>query len=272
MDRIELNTNGITEYMIDSHAHLSEFENAENIARNMQTDKLCNIINMTGSIKSVKDAVEFSKIHPEVYYMVGLHPYDIENFNDEFVSFLTELSKTDDHFVGIGEIGLDYHGEYKDKELQKYVFLEQIKLADKLALPISMHIRDAHGDAIMLLNNNKNYLKHGGIVHCFSGTEEEMQKYLALGFHISFSGSVTFKKKSESESILDRCAKLCPLDKILIETDSPFLCPAPFRGNRNEPRFVVETARYIANLRCMDVNDFIKITTANAKKLIKKFK
>lgn len=272
MDRIELITEDVTKYMIDSHAHLSEFENAENIVYNMNADKLCNIINITGSIKSAKDAISLSKKHPEIYYMVGLHPYDIENFNDEFVGFLTELSKEDDHFVGIGEIGLDYHGEYKDKELQKQVFLEQIKLADRLGLPISMHIRDAHGDAIMLLNNNKNYLNHGGIVHCFSGTEEEMQKYLALGFYISFSGSVTFKKKSEDESILERCAKICPLDKILIETDSPFLCPAPYRGNRNEPRFVVETARHIANLKCMNVNEFIKITTLNAKKLIKKFK
>lgn len=272
-EKIDLKTDDIVSLLADSHAHLSLMQNAEEVVQTMKQNKLCAIVNMAGSITDGKLAQKISSQHKNVYYMVGLHPVDIDDYNDEYVAFLKNLKATDDHFVGVGEIGLDYHGDYKNKDYQKEVFLKQIKLADSLNLPISIHVRDAHSDAIMLLNNNKKYLKHGGILHCFGGNQEEMQAYLSIGLYISFSGSVTFKRNSETETELQRCAKLCPLDRILIETDAPFLCPSPYRGRVNEPKFVLQTARCIADIRCINVNKLIDATTTNLENLLtKKFK
>ena len=263
----------ITEFAIDSHAHLGELEDIEKIVENMQSDGLQNIINMCGSIQGAKIAQKLSKEHSNIYYMLGLHPYDIEQYNDEYINFITNLAKTDDHMVGVGEIGLDYHGEHLPEDMQKDIFKKQIILANKLNKPISIHIRDAHLDAIEILNNSKEFIKNSGIIHCFCGTADDVQKYLNLGFYISISGNITFKKKSETETELERVVKLIPLDRLLIETDSPFLCPVPYRGTKNQPKYVIVTAQAIADLKHMDVNELIKITRENAERLlIKKFK
>lgn len=272
-NRILIDLSKITEFAIDSHAHLNELTNLEEIISNIKEDKLSAVINMVGSLNGVKKAKNLSAKYSNIFYMVGLHPYDIKKYDEEFENKLRELKRMDSHFVGVGEIGLDYHGEYLDKTLQIEVFEKQIRLADELDLPISLHIRDAHKDSKVVLERNKKYLRNGGIIHCFSGSVEDAEFYLNLGFYISISGTITFKKKNSIETELEKVVKLCPDDRLLIETDSPFLCPAPFRGHINEPRFVLETAKAIADIKCISVNDLIRQTRINTETLLlKKFK
>lgn len=269
-NRTVIDLSKISERAIDSHAHLSELKNLDEIISNLEKDRLSAVINMVGSVEQIDKARGLSKEFPNIYYMVGLHPYDIEKFDDEFVRTLKFLRETDDHFVGVGEIGLDYHGEYLDKNLQIDVFEKQIVLADSLGLPISLHIRDAHEDCKKVLLKNKKYVNNGGIIHCFSGSVEDAEFYLSLGFYLSISGTITFKKKNASKTELEKVVEICPMDRLLIETDSPFLCPAPFRGHINEPRFVLETAKAVADIKCKNVNDLIKQTRENTQNLLLK--
>lgn len=272
-NRILIDLSKISEFAIDSHAHLNELKNLEEIISNLKEDKLCAVINMVGSLNGIEKAKNLSAKYSNIFYMVGLHPYDIEKYDEEFENKLKELKSTDSHFVGVGEIGLDYHGEYLEKTLQMEVFEKQIILADKLNLPISLHIRDAHEDCKAVLERNKKYLRNGGIIHCFSGSVKDAVFYLNLGFYISISGTITFKKRNSIETELEKVVKFCPVDRLLIETDSPFLCPAPFRGHINEPRFVLETAKAIADIKCINVNDLIRQTRINTETLLlKKFK
>lgn len=260
----------ITELAIDSHAHLYDEHNENKIANYMERDGLYAIVNMAGSIESALKASEISNKFNNIYYMFGLHPYNVDEYNDEYVSLITELTERDKgRLVGLGEIGLDYHVEEPSRDAQIDVFVRQLELAHKLGLPVSLHIRDAHADAITILKENKHLLTNGGIIHCFSGGIEEVQEYLALGFHISISGAVTFKKKSERISILEEAIKVVPRDKLLIETDSPFLCPHPYRGHVNEPKYVLLTAMHIADLLQVDVNVLIRETRENVINLLK---
>lgn len=260
----------IYELAIDSHAHLDRDLDVEKIVSEMSKDGLKKIVLMAGDIKTAKWASEQCKKYKNLYYMVGLHPYDIAEYNKDFVDFLTNLRKVDSKLVGLGEIGLDYkeRENLEPKEEQLRVFEEQIKLADKLSLPISIHIREAHEDAIKLLTTNSKYLNNSGIIHCCSATKEEVKIYLDLGFYISFSGSLTYSKKNKPYYLEDTL-KSVPLDKLLIETDCPFLCPAPYRGKINEPKYVLVTVEKMAEILDVEVNQLIKLTTQNCERLLK---
>ena len=260
----------ITEPFIDSHAHLYDDCDIDKVLSNMKRDGICAIVNMAGSIESAKFASEVSNKDDRIFYMFGLHPYNALEYNDEYVDLIKNLAKKDKgKLVGLGEIGLDYHVNTPTKEEQITCFGHQLKLANELNLPISLHIRDAHSDAIRILGDYKHLLTNGGIVHCFSGGVNEAREYLKLGLHISISGAITFKKKNDGLSPLEEAVLATPLDRLLIETDSPFLCPAPYRGQNNEPRFTAVTAMHIASLLRMDVNEVIKITRENTVKLLK---
>ena len=202
--------------------------------------------------------------------MFGLHPYEIKYFNAEFVTLIKQLKKEDKKLVGVGEIGLDYHEHdgMESREKQLEIFLKQLELAHELKLPISIHIRDAHADAIQLLQANKHLLTNSGIIHCCSATKEEVKHYLDLGLYISFSGSITYGKKNQVY-YLEETLKAVPKDKLLIETDCPFLCPSPYRGRVNEPKYVLVTAEKIAEILGIDINDLLDLTTENAERLLK---
>ena len=257
----------ITSLAIDTHAHLDRDTDTLAIIKNMNSDGLEYIIAMAGSKEGLIHAQGLASQNPNIYYCYGLHPYDIQNFDQEFINTVKKLKKEDHKFVGLGEFGLDYHGEFiETKEAQKKCFIEQLILANEVGLPISLHIRDAHEDALAILKEHKHLLKNSGIIHCFSGDREQAKEYLALGFYISFSGSLTFKKKNKPYE-LSEVAKIVPEDKLLIETDCPFLCPAPYRGQTNEPKYVLLVAREIAYLKDKDINEVIEITKRNAKRL-----
>lgn len=266
--------NNITEYAVDSHTHLFQQENYEQIVSKFAENKIEAVVNVVESISDIKRASALSSRCKNVFYFAGLHPYSVNNFNEEYKQFLIKQKQTDSAFCGIGEIGLDYHfseGEeyYIDHTLQQKIFVEQLQLAHNLSLPVSLHIRDAHSDAIRILKENKALLTDGGIIHCFSGTIQNLHEYLMLGFYISLSGAVTYKKASQTELPMADVIKAIPLDKLLIETDAPYLCPSPYRGRQNEPKYVLLTAQAIADVLEMNVNKLIKRTKENFYKLIK---
>lgn len=255
---------------IDSHTHLDRYENADEIISRMKADGLESIVLMAGSKESAEWTSNFVAKWDNLYFMYGIHPFDIDEYSEtEMREFFIKHNRGS-KLVGLGEIGLDYsrQDDEETKNRQKEVLISELLLANEFSLPVSIHIRDAHPDAINIFKENRRLLTHGGIIHCCSATKEEVKEYLALGFHISFSGTITYGKKNK-EYYLEETLKCVPLDKLLIETDCPFLCPAPYRGQTNEPKYVLVTAEKIAEVLEMDVNELISKTTENTKRLLK---
>ena len=211
--------------------------------------------NEATSREAVKDADKYEG----VYATIGLHPENIEEY-DNF-DFIYELAKNP-KVVAIGEIGLDYHWG-GDKEKQKELFIKQIEIANELGKPVVIHSRDADMDMLEVLKNYK--IENGFVMHCFSSSVEILKEVIKLGGYVSIAGPVTFKN---ARSLVD-VAKLVHEDKLLIETDAPYLTPEPFRGKRNEAAYVVHTAKKIADLREISLEKIAEITTENAKRIYK---
>lgn len=246
----------------DSHAHYNDekFEQDRNeIINNIYEDGITRVICVGYNLEQSKKALDFSKDFHFMYATCGISPNDIEDFVENNLEKIEELSK-DSKVVAIGEIGLDYYWNKENKEKQKELFIKQIEIANKLEKPIVIHTRDAAIDTIEIL---KQYpVNKRGIFHCCPLNQELIKEGLKLGYYISFSGNVTFKNaKSES------CISLVPLDKILIETDSPYLSPEPFRGKRNDSRNVKLVAQKIADIKGISLEEVAKITYENASKI-----
>jgi TatD DNase family protein len=188
-----------------------------------------------------------------------VHPHDAAKATEETFERLAGLLKHD-KVVALGEIGLDYHYDFSPRDVQRTVFIEQMHLAANAGKPIVIHTREAWDDTLALIGE---HWRGGGIMHCFSGGPEEARQALALGFHLSFGGIVTFPKALN----VQEAARIAPPDRILIETDAPYLAPVPRRGKRNEPAYMVETARKLAELRGESVESIIAATTANFRRL-----
>ena len=243
--------------LIDTHAHLNfsvyQDDAGEVIRRSLDNDIW--LINVGSQYTTSKRAVETAeKYEKGVYAAVGLHPiYAKDKFQYEKYKTLAKSKKV----VAIGEIGLDYKAEYVSfKEKQKEVFLKQLDLAKELSLPIIFHCRMAHHDLLKIIDSGLQ-----GVIHCFTGTWEEAQKYLDMGFYLGFNG-IIFKMNS------DEIIKKMPSDRILIETDCPFLTPPPKEG-RNEPLYVKYVAEKIAKIKELSYKEIVQITTKNAKELFK---
>jgi TatD DNase family protein len=194
--------------------------------------------------------------YPQFYATVGVHPHDASKATEEVFHHLSEL-QTHPKVIAIGEIGLDYHYDFSPREIQKSVFIKQMLIATK---PIVIHTREAWQDTIDLIRDN---FSGAGIMHCFSEGPAEAEQALALGFYLSFGGIVTFPKALE----VQQAARMTPADRLLIETDAPYLAPVPKRGKRNEPSYIVETARKLAELRGETYEQIEAITTANFQRL-----
>lgn len=257
----------ILELAIDTHCHLDRYEFRQEIVDKIKEFGIKKLICMTGEKEAVDIIEPLAHKNEGVYYALGIHPFEKEEMTKEYEQLMLD-KKADKKFVAVGEIGLDYSREpnEEDKQKQKEVFVWQLKLANAIGRPVCLHIRGAHEDAIKLLKENKHLLTHGGVVHCYSGDTENTKEYLSLGFHISFAGNISYKKK-EYEPDLVESLKIVPLEKLLIETDSPFLSPMPYRGQQNQPKMVVVTGQFVADVLNMNVNELIKITTINAEKL-----
>lgn len=248
--------------MIDAHAHLTDEQlDGESIVKNMAADGLDYIINIGTSLQDSKLGVEFANTHKNVYTTVGVHPWELENLPDNYLQILESLAK-DKKVVAIGEIGLDYHFNPTREQIivQRRVFEEQLKLAGKLGLPIVIHCRDAAGDVLQILSKNKSCLGGGVCMHCYSEGAPYVQAFKDLGCYFSFTGNVTYKKTDVS--YFDQL----PKDKIMVETDSPYLAPVPLRGSTNQPKNVLITAQKVADLLQMDSASFDKLATTNTKR------
>ena len=250
--------------LFDSHTHLMDkkFEGeVDNIIENAKNNNVNYMVNIGYDFETSKKAVEVAEKYDDIYATVGIHP---EHCNEDTIdtSFIIEMAKSK-KVVAIGEIGLDYHYDNTNKENQKKHFIELIKIANQLKLPVAIHSRDADMDMLKILKNNK--IEKGFIMHCFSSSVEVAKEVLKLGGYISFAGTITFKNAKS----LTEVAKIVPLDKILIETDAPFLSPGEYRGSENQPKLVLVTADVLANKLCMDINEFLDLTTKNAERLFK---
>ena len=249
--------------LIDSHCHLyPEYygEELDQVVENAKENDVIFMVNIGTDKETSKVAIDVAENHDGVFATVGLYP---EFCNDDEVdlSFIEELIKNDTNhkIVAIGEIGLDYHGENVNKDNQKKHFIEQINLANELNLPVCIHSRNADMDMLEILKNNK--INSGFVMHCFSSSLEIAKEIVKIGGFISIAGPITFKN---ARGLID-VVKFLPLEKIMVETDAPYLCPEPYRGMRNEPAFVKNTAQKIADLKEMKIDIFIEQITKNTK-------
>lgn len=254
--------------LIDSHCHLI-FENfekdIENVALRWRSNGVKKLLHACVDLSEIPKLKNISDRFSEVFYSVGLHPLDAEKWGPESKDILKNAVKKDNKILAIGELGLDLF-KSSNYDVQIKALIPQMELAYELNLPVIIHCRDAALELISLCKElKKNNKCPGGVLHCWSGSPEEMREFLDLGFYISFSGIVTFPKAYKTHE----CAKLVPSDKYLIETDAPFLAPVPFRGKRNEPAFVENVAKTIASLRESTFSKIANESTRNAEDLFK---
>lgn len=246
----------------DTHCHLEDEKFSEDRAEVLTRARAAEvelIINFGSTLQSSIAVAELAKNFSELYAGVGIHPEEIDEFDANTCTRLAELA-ADKKVVAIGEIGLDYHWE-KDSERrlrQQRVFIEQLDLARQLRLPVCVHDRDAHGDTLRILQSEARDLR--GVLHCYSGSLETAREVWKLGWYIGVDGPLTFKNSAK----LPEVVKAAPRDKLLIETDAPYLAPAPYRGKRNEPAYVVEVAKKLAAIRGETLEEVAEYTTANA--------
>ncbi|XCN74737.1 MAG: TatD family hydrolase [Candidatus Electrothrix aestuarii] len=250
--------------LIDSHCHLDMEDSQEEIsdlvdsARQSQVET---IITIGIDLATSQRAVELAKTYPGVYASIGIHPHSADEGDDTTYQQLKELAKTD-KVVAYGEIGLDYAKQYAPVERQRKEFARQLELAKDLQLPIIIHDRDAHEDTIQIIKEQGPF-PAGGVMHCFSGDTAFAQQILDLGLYISIPGIVTFKNALD----LQQVAQDIPLDRMVLETDGPFLTPAPFRGKRNRPEYLLYTAAMVAELRGISIDEIAQQTTQNTRRL-----
>lgn len=255
--------------LIDSHAHLNFKEyNPEEISQVL--DRACEqgvdtIINIgageayEGNLK----AIEIANQYPHIYATVGIHPHDANIVTDEVVENLHKLS-SEPKVLAIGEVGLDFYYNNSDPKIQEEAFRKMIRLAREVRLPLSIHVRDAY-DRLYEIMKEENAFECGGVIHCFSGDCNFAQKMIAQKFYLSFSGIITFKKSEELRDVVRKT----PTEFILVETDSPYLAPEPFRGKKNEPAHVRRVAEKIAEIKGLTLEDVARVTTLNARRLFR---
>lgn len=245
---------------IDTHCHLlkDDYENVEQVIENAKEKNVKYLIISGCDKKSIQESIEIANKFPNIFLALGYHPSEVNKTTDLDLENLKNIAKYNKKVVAIGEIGLDYHWEKETKEGQKELFRKQIDIAKELNLPIVIHSRDAFQDTYDILKE----ANYKGVIHCFSGNLENAKMYLSLGFYLGIGGVLTFKNTNLKETI-----KEIPLDKILLETDSPYLAPTPHRGEKNEPKYIPLIADEISNNLNKNIKEIEEITTLNAIKL-----
>lgn len=247
--------------IIDSHAHYDDEafeEDRDNLLQSMQSNGIEKIINVGANIKGSRASIALSERYPFIYAAVGVHPSDTEEMDEEKIAWLKEVSKKE-KVVAIGEIGLDYYWPEPDREIQKKWFIRQMELAQEVNLPVIIHSRDAAQDTIEILKQ----FPANGVIHCYSYTKESAKEFLKIGYYFGIGGVLTFKNaKKLKEAVME-----IPMDRILLETDSPYLAPEPNRGKRNSSLNIPYVVKELAQLKGISEEEVINITTVNTKKL-----
>ncbi|MFY9175259.1 MAG: TatD family hydrolase [Peptococcia bacterium] len=247
----------------DTHAHLDDRKYREDqdlVISRAKEAGLELIVNVGYNIASARRTVELTKKYDLIYGTVGMHPHDAKDLDGDGLRELKRLAQ-EPKIVAIGEIGLDYHYDHSPRDVQQRVFRRMIGLAQEVKLPIVIHDREAHEDVFRILREEKAE-EVGGIFHCYSGSWPLAKEAIEMGFYISIAGPITFHNAKKTVEVV----KEVPLEWLLIETDSPYLAPVPYRGKRNEPAHVVKVAEMIAQIKGLEVEEVGRVTTANGKR------
>jgi len=256
-------------YLIDTHAHLDFpelYNRLDQVLKNALENNVKKIVTISTNLNKIDKIIEISKNYKEIFHTVGVHPNEVlKDKNNSNYEMILNLSKNE-KCVGIGECGLDYHYGNDSKAEQKASFITQIQVSRATNLPLIIHARDADKDMINILENEYKKGPFKAILHCFSSGKDLALCGINLGFYISFSGIVTFK----SAKLIQEIAMLIPDDKILVETDAPYLSPTPLRGSVNEPKNCSITAKYLADIRKCDFSTFIDQLYMNSSKIFDK--
>lgn len=250
--------------LFDTHAHLNAVqfeEDLEEVIERATSEDVSHIVVVGFDHETIKRAMELIEQYDMIYAAIGWHPVDAIDMTEEDLNWIRELSQHP-KVVAIGEMGLDYYWDKSPKEIQKDVFRKQIQLAKEVNLPIIIHNRDATEDVVKILQE-ENASEVGGIMHCFTGSLEVAKQCMEMNFYISFGGPVTFKNAKKPKEVV----KEIPMDRLLIETDCPYLTPHPYRGKRNEPSYVRYVAEQISELRGVSYEEIAEKTSDNAMKV-----
>jgi len=254
---------------VDSHCHIDGAEydaDRDEVIARAQAAGVKTMLNVgTGDPHSgaLERAVELAEKHESIYAAAGVHPHDAKLWDDRAEHRLPDLVKQSRRVIAWGEIGLDYYYDHSPREVQRKIFRRQLQLAREANLPVVIHSREADADTIALLREELTGYERAGVMHCFGGSLPVAQDAIQLGFYISFAGNLTFKKANDLREV----ARKLPLERLLVETDCPYLSPVPFRGRRNEPAHVVETARCLATLHEKELAEVGRITSENFRSL-----
>ncbi|HHY46796.1 MAG TPA: TatD family hydrolase [Firmicutes bacterium] len=255
-----------THFIVDTHAHLDheDFDpDREAVIERARQNGVRIILAVGYDIQSSERAVEFAGRYEGVYAVIGIHPHDAKDAPDDAIDRIRTLA-SHQKVVAVGEIGLDYHYDLSPRDVQRSVFISQLRLARELGLPVVIHDREAHGDVMEILKGEGvpggGLSGRYGVLHCFSGSLEMARECIKMGFYISFGGPVTFKNARRPKEV----AAAVPQDRLLVETDCPYLAPTPHRGERNEPAFVRYVVEELAHLRGTSFEDIASVTTQNA--------
>lgn len=249
---------------IDSHAHLDDKrfnKDRDELIKSLINNDVEAVLNPGADLRTSEKAVLLAEKYPFIYAAVGCHPHDTKYMNDDTMNKFKNLAKSK-KVIAIGEIGLDYYYDNSDRDVQRKWFREQIRLAKELDLPYIVHDRDAHEDLLKIMKE-EHYDGVRGILHCYSGSVELSREFIKLGFYISLAGPVTFPNARVPKLV----AKEVPFNKLLIETDAPYLTPQPYRGKRNEPKYVKHVAEEIAKIRNVSIDEVAEKTAENFKVL-----
>ena len=252
--------------IIDSHCHLDypdlydQLENVIKRAKNNQVDKLLTICTTLNSFKKIKSIIEKYK---NIYGTFGIHPHEVKNFINVNFDYIIKAKNENHKIIGIGETGLDFYYNHSDKNIQKKSFVEHIRAASKLNIPIIVHSRNAEADTFDILKEEKKNSNIKVLMHCFTGSNDFAKKLIDIGCYISVSGIITFKNSAE----LAQTVSEIPLNNLLVETDSPYLSPVPFRGKTNEPSYIIHTIEKLAKIKKISKNQIIESTTKNFREL-----
>ena len=251
-------------FIFDSHAHYDDEafdEDRDKVIEDLNNNGIVGVLDCGSSIEGSRTAVQLARRYDFIYAAVGVHPEFADKFDENTADEIRELSKFN-KVRAIGEIGLDYYyDENPGREIQKSAFIRQMQLAEELKLPVVIHDRDAHEDTLDIMKQFPSVI---GVVHCFSGSVEFAKECLKLGYYIGFTGIVTFKNSKKAAEV----AKVVPLDRILVETDCPYMAPEPFRGKRNRSEYIKYIIRKLSEIKGIDEQILCNQTISNIKKLL----
>ena len=252
--------------IIDSHCHLDYpelYDDIDNVVKRAELNKVKYLLTICTTLDSFDKITKIISQYKNIYGTFGIHPHETKKFTQVNKKYILNLKKKYNKIIGIGETGLDFYYNHSEKEIQKKSFIEHIKAASELNIPLIVHSRNAENETFEILESEKRNLNLKILIHCFTGSKEFAKKLLDIGCYISVSGIITFNK---SEKLSDTVASI-PINRLLVETDSPYLSPQPYRGKPNEPSFIIHTVEKLAKIKKLDEDTVIKNTSNNFIKL-----